>query len=896
MAKAKDASETPLMRQYLAAKRTAPDALLFFRLGDFYELFLEDAVVAAKALDLTLTSRNKNAEDEVPMCGVPHHAAASYIQRLTDMGHRVALCEQMADPQTVKGIVPREVVRVVTPALVFDDAGLRAGENAYLVAVDGDATGFGIAAYDGSTGELSACAFPDERSALSELSRLDPREVLLGPGCDAIARTLQTTRPRLARRASAVAVVPSERDVLLDRVLGAGEAQKSEPSEIARTAAARVVAYAESCEPGKTLPIARLVSKATGDTLVLDATTQEHLELVRTNDGDTRGALLTQIDETKTSMGARLLRARLLAPSNDVATIRARHDAVSFYLENPGLRGEVRARLAKIADLERIAVKLLTARAAPRDLVKLLRALEEIPCIMQEIARSESALAALGGRGTGQAAFDPCEASRALLLRALETEPGPKPGGGDVLREGYDAELDEARKLARGGQELLVVLETRLREETQIGSLKLKYTRVFGWYIELTKTHVARAPASWRRKQTVATGERYTNDELDALSDKVAHAEDRLAARETQLFAELVRTLAEDASRIRTQARALAEHDVAQSLAEVAHRHDYTRPDVDDGLELLLVDARHPVVERLASAGTFVPNDLSLDASDEACEKGASRLWLVSGPNMAGKSTFMRQVALAVVLAQMGAFVPARSAKIGVVDRVLTRVGASDNLSKGESTFMVEMKETANVLYRATRRSLVVLDEIGRGTSTYDGLSIAWAVAEHLAEVSKCRALFATHYHELTARGDAQKGCENHSVSAREHDGDIVFFHKVGLGAASRSYGVACAKLAGLPEIVLSRARAILEGLETRGEAPRARGELAAPSGEGKPKRGRGARADAPQLGLFAVSSQDSATPAVRGVVERLRAVDPNALTPMEALLLVAQLKQELGA
>ncbi len=883
MAKGKDASETPLMRQYLGAKAAYPDALLFFRLGDFYELFFEDAVTAAKVLDLTLTSRNKHAEDEVPMAGVPHHAAASYINRLTELGYKVALCEQMADPQTVKGIVPREVVRVVTPALVFDDAGLEAGKNAFVVAIEREGETYGVAAYDGSTGELSCTELEDVRSALSELTRLDPRELLLGPEVAELGPRLSAMRPRLSQRLQAKTLSIKDADRLLDEQLGKGEAKGSAKSTVARIAAARVLGYAGSCEPGKKLPVARLASLATGDTLVLDASTQDHLELVRTNDGETRGSLLAQIDETKTAMGARLLRARLLAPSTRLPVVRERHDAVAFFLENPGLRSDVRARLGRVSDLERLAVKLATGRALPRDLVSLRRTLAEVPCIVQEIAKSVSAAVKLGGAPGISLDVDTCERARGLLEQALADEPGAKAGEGDVLREGFDADLDEARELSKGGQRLLVDLEGRLKEETGIGSLKLKYTRVFGWYIELTKTHVARAPKAWRRKQTVATGERYTNDELDALSDKVAHAETRLAAREQELYAKLVRDLAEDVESLRRAARALAEWDVSSALAEVAHAHDYVRPEVDEGFALHVVDGRHPVVERLAAAGAFVPNDVSLDAAEDAT---CARLWLVSGPNMAGKSTFMRQVALVVLLGQMGAFVPAKSARIGLVDRVLTRVGASDNLSKGESTFMVEMKETANVLTRATRRSLVVLDEIGRGTSTYDGLSIAWAVAEHLGEVVRCRALFATHYHELTELGETQKGCENRSVSAREHDGDIVFFHKVGPGAASRSYGVACAKLAGLPELVLSRARAILEGLETRGEAPRPRGQ--------KESKRRAAPKDEGQLGLFGAQAATT-PPEVTAVVERLRALDPNALTPMEALLLLAELKKELA-
>ncbi|MEA2746186.1 MAG: mismatch repair protein MutS, partial [Myxococcales bacterium] len=442
-----------------------------------------------------------------------------------------------------------------------------------------------------------------------------------------------------------------------------------------------------------------------------------------------------------------------------------------------------------------------------------------------------------------------------------------------------------ARTLTRDGQRLIVELEGRLREEAQIPSLKLRYTRVFGWYVEVTRTHLAKAPKAWRRKQTIATGERFTCDELDTLADKLAHAEDRLSSREGELFVDLVKKLAVHSERLRAVASRLASLDVSSALAELAHRDDYTRPDVDDSFELILEDARHPVVERLAAAGRFVPNDLVLDAMAEA-SADRSRLWIVTGPNMAGKSTFMRQVALAVVLAQTGSFVPARRAKIGVVDRVLTRVGASDNLARGESTFMVEMKETANILRRATRRSLVVLDEIGRGTSTYDGLSIAWAVAEHLHDVVGCRALFATHYHELTDLTASCASAENHSVSAREHEGSIVFFHKVQRGAASRSYGVACARLAGLPEPVLARARAILGSLE-RGAA--------SPAGEGKRETQRGRRV--PQLDLFgsggtgaAANDGNSAGPA-SAAVEMLRALDLDRMTPLEALTTLAKLK-----
>ena len=863
------------MRQYLTAKKEHADALLFFRMGDFYELFFEDAVVAAKALDLTLTSRNKGAPDAIPMAGVPHHAGAAYVQRLLDQGFRVAICEQMADPATVKGIVPREVVRVATPAIAYDDSAIDAKKNLFLAAVEVDAsTGHvGIAALDFSTGELLACEADSIPGALSEIVRLDPREVLGGASSEDLIEQIQGALPRSAvRRGSALT---SEPVAVLDSVLGKGEATKATSSALALAAAARCIALAQECEPGRKLPVHRLVPYELGDTLVLDDAAQRHLELVRTMDGESgrgAGSLLTQIDTTRTSPGARLLRRRLLAPRTDVKEIRRRLDGVELFVTQPGLRSEIRSRLDRIADLERLAVKLAVDRIGPRELVALRTSLAELPAIDDALARCREPGVAealggetvVGGRGKKHAMIDRAEELFALLAGAIVDDPPIRASEGGVFREGYDKALDDARTLTRDGQRLIVELETRLREEAQIPSLKLRYTRVFGWYIEVTRTHLSKASKAWRRKQTIATGERFTCDELDELADKLAHAEDLLSTREGELFTVLVKRLAEHSERLREIAGKLAMLDVASALAELAHRDDYTRPVVDDSLELVLEDARHPVVERLAAAGRFVPNDLALDA-------GGSRLWIVTGPNMAGKSTFMRQIALAVVLAQMGSFVPARRAKIGVVDRVLTRVGASDNLARGESTFMVEMKETANILRRATKRSLVVLDEIGRGTSTYDGLSIAWAVAEHLHDVVGCRALFATHYHELTDLTESCGGAENHSVSAREHEGHIVFFHKVQRGAASQSYGVACARLAGLPEPVLARARALLGSLERGAASPT------------KPARGK----KAPQLDLFGAAAPAAASPAL----EMLRALDLDRMTPLEALTTLAKLK-----
>ena len=656
----------------------------------------------------------------------------------------------------------------------------------------------------------------------------------------------------------------------LDAVLGAGAAAKVTTSAAVLRAAARAIATARACEIGKPLPVSRLQLHALGDTLVLDEATVAHLELVCANDGTSKNALLAHVDETQTAPGARLLRRRLLAPLARVADVRRRHDEVELFVTQPGLRSEVRARLANVRDLERLAVKLTMDRAQPKDLAAMRASLAELPGIAR-------ALATCPDPAARAVSLDPCTDLADRLARDLAEDPPLRVSEGGVIRAGCDPELDELRGLLEGGQQHIAELEGRLREQTQISSLKVRYTRVFGWYLEVTRTHLEKVPQGWRRKQTIATGERFTCTELDELADKLAHAEERCAAREGELWVGLVRAMADHAPRLRAAAETLAALDVSAALAEVAHRHDFVRPEVDDGLGLEIEDGRHPVVEQLAAAGRFVPNDVSLDAAPDA---SAACLWLVTGPNMAGKSTLMRQTALIVILAQMGSFVPARRARIGLVDRVLTRVGASDNLSRGESTFMVEMKETANVLRRATRRSLVLLDEIGRGTSTYDGLAIAWSVAEHLHDAIGCRTIFATHYHELTELAQTRPRCENWSVSAREHEGDVVFLHELQRGAASRSYGVACARLAGVPEGVLARARVLLDALEDGS---------ALPSGAPSSLRGKNAAGRA-QLDLFSRPAPEN--PAV----ETLRALDVDRLTPLEALQLLAALKKQVQA
>jgi DNA mismatch repair protein MutS len=866
---------SPVMRQFHAAKSAYPDAILFFRLGDFYEMFYDDAVAASRMLDLTLTSRNKGAPDEVPMAGVPYHAAAGYVARLLALGHKVALCEQMGDPAKTKGIVPRSVVRVLTPGLVTDGEQLDGKINHFLCAVEGalEPNGaIGLARLDLSTGELSAASLEDGATLVGELARLDPREILFPCELASLEEAVKRAAPRGVLR-SDEPMDASDVDRVLADVLGAAAQRDAERdvAPVARRAAARALRFAQACHPGMTLPVRRLGAWDPRATLEIDDMAQAHLELVRAGDGGRVGSLLAVIDETATPPGARLLRRWLLAPLVDVTAIRRRLDAVEVFVQNPLARSDLRSRLNALGDLERLGIRAALGEATPKDLGALRDGLLAAPSVVEAVREIPDT----AGRDAFAVESDPPDPLPALareLARALVDRPPALAREGGIFRASYDAELDETRRLKEEGTELILALEARLRETSSIPTLKVRYTRVFGWYIEVTRTHAAKVPSSFRRKQTVAGGERFSNDELDDLQDRIMHAEGRHQERENELYAKLVREAGRHGEAIQKLAARLAQWDVYAALAEVAHRHDYTRPDVDASVAIDIEDGRHPVVEQLAAAGQFVPNDVHLDA-------GSERLHIITGPNMAGKSTLMRQVALIVILAQLGSYVPARKARIGIVDRVLSRVGASDNVARGESTFMVEMRETSHILRRATRRSLVVLDEIGRGTSTYDGLSIAWAVAEHLHDAVGCRAMFATHYHELTELSSTCPYAVNYSVSARELGDDIVFLHKVSRGPASRSYGVAVAKLAGVPEVVLARAKAILGSLE---------GGAALPSGKHATLRGRSEKGGS-QLDLFGRAQADD-----HGVLDTLKAVDVDRLTPLDALTLVAKLKSLL--
>jgi DNA mismatch repair protein MutS len=869
------ASKTPVMQQHAEAKLAHPDAVLFFRLGDFYEMFGDDAVLCAQVLDLTLTSRNKGKPDEIPMAGVPYHAAHGYIGRLLALGHKVAICEQMADPKLTKGIVPRAVVRVITPGTATHDDHLEPRANNWLAALELAGGAVGIALFDLSTGELGLGSVPSVAAALGELARVRPREILVGTGSEAnLEQALLALKNALpnALVSPDPAIDPHEVERTLPSV-GVARAH----ADVARVAAARTVRFARACNPTSEVNPQRLVRWELSDTLLIDPTAQAHLELVSSASGDPRLTLLSAIDTTCSAGGSRLLRRRLLAPLKDVPLIRRRLDMVELFVIHSALRERLRRELEGVTDLERLSTRVAVGEATPRDLGKLRDGLVAATSATALLTDIEDL--ALRETLETDKPVDTLPELTATLARALVDRPPAMVKDGAVFLPDFDRELAELWSLCESGAQRMTELEAKLRAEFDVPSLKVRYTRVFGWYIEVGRSQVRRVPESWRRKQTVATGERYTLPELEELADRIEHAEERHRARERELLAGLMEQVKAAGARLATLAGQLSAWDCAAALAEVALRHDYVRPEVDASDVLEIEDGRHPVVERWAAAGRFVPNDVSLSIE-------GARLWVITGPNMAGKSTLLRQTALITILAQMGSYVPARRARIGLCDRVLSRVGASDNVARGESTFMVEMRETAEILASATDRSLVILDEIGRGTSTFDGLAIAWAVAEHLARSVRCRALFATHYHEMTAL-DADPHIVNYSVSAREIDGDIVFLHRLVRGPANQSYGVAVAKLAGLPGSVLSRAAELLAAFEGDELKPNPR------------QQARGPRVRRPatnQLSLFAPSHGGTLVErGVEQVAERLGALDVARLSPLDALALLTELKGKLS-
>jgi DNA mismatch repair protein MutS len=880
---AQTATATPAMRQYLDAKRQYRDAIVFFRMGDFYEMFYEDALVAARALELTLTSRSKDAGGNgIPMCGVPFHAADGYIARLVRKGFRVAICEQVEDPKKAKGLVRREVVRVVSPGTLTDSSYLDAREPAFLMAIAASGSRetvvFGAALIDLSTGEFSAAEYHGAtglEALADEVAVLRPRELVVSndqeePSIVERLEALTRVEPAVTMADGWSFEPEAARRALLDQLKTHGlEGFGLEGRTAAIQAAGALVTYLRDTQKADLAHVRAVGYRTSGDSLIVDPITLKHLEVVTGSEGGPQGSLLHEIDRTMTSMGGRLLRAWLLRPLCALERIRDRLDAVEELAFRSTERGKFRDTLKGVHDLERLIGRVALGTAGPRELVSLRLSLGAVPRIKLLLDQCQAPLIR-----SLLAELDELADVRELIERTLIDEPPAIVREGGFTRDGVDPALDELKAISRSGRHVIAEMEDRERTRTGISSLKVRFNRVFGYYIEISKANLHLAPPDYLRKQTIAGGERFTTPALKEYEEKVLGADERILARELEIFEELRSSVATEAARIQDTARALATLDVLAGLAETAAIANYTKPHLHEGDEFVVADGRHPVVERFADA--FVPNDIDLN--------GTSRqLVVLTGPNMGGKSTYLRQTALIPLMAQIGSFVPARHAKLPVIDRIFARVGASDNIARGQSTFMVEMQETANILHTATSRSLVVLDEIGRGTSTFDGLSIAWAVAEHLATSARARpkTLFATHYHELTDLADALPGVVNAHVSAREWKDQIIFLRKIVSGRSDRSYGIQVARLAGLPPSVVTRAQEILAGLE-RDEASRG-GRPTLSGAAGEPATA--------QLGLFATPAE-ATNKRAEEVLSRLEGIDVDSTTPRQALELLAELKK----
>ncbi|MGV8078943.1 MAG: DNA mismatch repair protein MutS [Syntrophales bacterium] len=865
---------TPAMRQYVALKEKYPDCILFFRMGDFYEMFFDDAVTAAPVLDIALTSRNKGKENAVPLCGVPWHAASGYIARLIENGFKVAVCEQMEDPRQAKGVVKRDVVRVVTPGLVLEPDNLQAKENNFLASVCVREGVYGLSFLDISTGDFRVTRFHDREFFVAEAAGLGFRELVAEEEARA-EPWLKSLRQR--SRALLVNFLPPDyfdgdaaRERLGSYFPGESPDGRRLSEEPALTGAAgALLRYVEETQKERLGHLREIRFQEAGEHLVLDETARENLELFTTLREQKRaGSLFHALDETITSMGGRRLRWWLSYPLVNPGRISERLEAVDAIRERNLLRERLRKSLGGVQDLERLAARVSMGVANARDLAALRSSLEQVPAVLAAVEEWTAPLAA-----SLKADVDEMADLRELIGRAIVDDPPFTVREGGIIREGYDADLDGLIALSRDGKRGIAALEETERRKTGISTLKVGYNSVFGYYIEVTKANADRVPPEYVRKQTLVNAERYINQELKEYEHSVLHAEDRRREREYELFAAVRDEAARQVRRIQATASALADLDALASLAEVAQRNGFSRPEVDDGDVIDIRDGRHPVVEKAVFPEAFVPNDTLLDGRE-------NRFLIITGPNMAGKSTYIRQVALIVILAQMGGFVPAASARIGVADRIFTRIGAADNLARGQSTFMVEMNEVAGILRHGTPRSLVILDEVGRGTSTFDGLSIAWAVAEHLHDAThlKCRTLFATHYHQLTEMAAAKEGVKNYNIAVREWGDRIIFLRKIMEGGTNRSYGIQVARIAGVPEEVIQRAREILHNIEN--------GEF---DEGGMPRLARGkrvSRKESNQLSLFEGVRDD--------LLEEIRAADPLNMTPLEALQRIQEWKERL--
>ena len=874
---------TPAMKQYVKIKESHPDCILLYRMGDFYEMFFEDAVTAAPVLEITLTSRNKGKEDSVPLCGFPYHAASAYITKLVEKGFKVAICEQVEDPKKAKGIVKREVIRVITPGLVVDEENLTAGENNYLACLCAGKNMLGLAFLDISTGEFQISEFNDREFFFTAIAGVDFKELLLPPDFldKILLKTLEMQMPELRiNTLDDQYFQTANAEAILDQNFSAEALTNSRIKEFPSLlkAAGAILNYVNQTQKINPRHVNEIKWYSTDHHLLLDDTARRNLEIFATIQGSSRvGSLFSLFQETLTPMGTRRLRWWMNYPLVDVEKIKARLAAVAELKNDHILRANLRKILSRIYDLERLAGRVSLRVANPRDLVALKISLLAIPELKAMLADCTApAVTSVRSRLMEMSAVVE------LIARALIEDPPPKIQDGGFMAIGYDEELDKLRFISRDGKQWIASLEAEERKKTGINSLKIGFNSVFGYYIEVTKANAALVPDSYIRKQTLVNAERYINQELKEFEQTVLNAEEKIRAREQELFLALRENLDQHITDIQSNASLIAELDALTALAEVAEKYHFTCPEIDDENTIDIRDGRHPVVETALKNEGFVPNDCLLDLQD-------NKLLVITGPNMAGKSTYIRQVALIVLMAQMGSFVPAARAKIGVVDKIFTRVGASDSLIKGQSTFMVEMTETAEILKNATSRSLVIIDEVGRGTSTFDGLSIAWAIAEYIHDFQGkgIRSLFATHYHQLIDLVVTKNGAKNYNIAVKEWGEKIIFLHKIVEGGASRSYGIEVARIAGVPKEVIARAREILRNLE-KGEFD----EI------GMPRIARGVRESkntSPQLSLF--TRRESAMAREnkeQEIISELKSMDIQSMSPLEALNRLNELQKKI--
>lgn len=874
---------TPMMKQYMQTKEEYKDCILFYRLGDFYEMFFDDALTASKELEITLTGKNCGLEERAPMCGIPYHAVDSYLNRLVSKGYKVAICEQVEDPKTAKGIVKREVIRVVTPGTNLDTQGLDETKNNYIMCIVYMADRYGLSVADVTTGEYLVTELDSQTKLMDELYKFMPSEIVCNEAFYMSGLDLDDLKNRLHMAIYSLEAWYFDdalcRETLQEHFKVASlEGIGLSDYECGMIASGALLKYLEETQKNSLSHMSRLTRYATGNYMVLDSATRRNLELVETlREKQKRGSLLWVLDKTKTAMGARTLRKYVEQPLIDKESIVKRLDAVAELKDNAICREEIREYLNPVYDLERLVGKITYQSANPRDLIAFQSSLSMLPSVKCILKDMESDLLK-----EIYEELDPLEELCDLVGRAIQEEPPLAMKEGGIIKDGYNEEVDRLRKAKSEGKNWLADLETKEREKTGIKNLRIRYNKVFGYYLEVTNSFKDLVPDYYTRKQTLANAERYIIPELKELEDTILGAEDKLCALEYELYCEVRNIIAAELTRIQRTAKAVAKLDVIASLALVAERNNYVRPKINEKGVIDIRDGRHPVVEKMIPNDMFIANDTYLDDKKQ-------RISIITGPNMAGKSTYMRQAALIVLMAQLGSFVPASSANIGLVDRIFTRVGASDDLASGQSTFMVEMNEVANILRNATSKSLLILDEIGRGTSTFDGLSIAWAVVEYISnsKLLGAKTLFATHYHELTELEGKISNVNNYCIAVKEKGDDIVFLRKIVKGGADKSYGIQVAKLAGVPDPVINRAKEIVEELVTADITGKVK-DIAVQGSETKKKTQKKLdEVDLTQFSLFDTVKDDD-------VLNELKELDISHMTPMDAMNKLYQLQNKL--